>query len=336
MIIGITNQTSLTETRAAATPQTAALFHKLGFDVLVEKNAGLKAGFSDDEYKASTATIDNKGNILKKADILLYLKTPDLSDIKNIKTGAFLIGNLPNISEPKTITELKKRQITSFALEKLPRLSRAQPFDILSSQNNLSGYRAIIEAVGLSNQVAPMMITSAGSLAPLKFLIIGVGVAGLQAIATAKRLGGKVYASDPREEVKDQVKSLGATFVDDIKTIITQCDIIITSAFSANKKAPLIIDTSTIQHLPSGAVLIDMATQSGGNIEGSKDFEIVRIGDKIIYGNSNFAAKVPFSASKLFANNLYNFINSIYSPAQKTITPDFNDRLINEICITKG
>ena len=337
MIIGILNQTSEFETRTVATPQTVSLLKKLGFDIFIESNSGLSAGFDNDDYQNAGAAIHkNPTEIISKSNILLCLSAPKISDLKKLKPQTPLIGNFQDLTDTSALSDLQNKQITCFALEKLPRLSRAQPFDILSSQNNLAGYRAAVEAVELSGQAAPMMITSAGTLPPLKFLIIGAGVAGLQAIATAKRLGGKVYASDPREETKDQIKSLGATPVEDIKTILMQCNIIITSAFSAGKEAPLIITGAMLEQLPKGAVLIDMAAQYGGNIEGAKNFEIIRRDGRIIYGNSNLAAKIPYSASLLLANNFYNFINYIYSPENKTISPDFNDPLISGIVLTKG
>ena len=337
MIIGILNQTSEFETRTVATPQTVSLLKKLGFDIFIESNSGLSAGFDNDDYQNAGAAIHkNPTEIISKSNNLLCLSAPKISDLKKLKPQTTLIGNFQDLTDTSALSDLQKKQITCFALEKLPRLSRAQPFDILSSQNNLAGYRAAVEAVELSGQAAPMMITSAGTLPPLKFLIIGAGVAGLQAIATAKRLGGKVYASDPREETKDQIKSLGATPVEDIKTILMQCNIIITSAFSAGKEAPLIITGAMLEQLPKGAVLIDMAAQYGGNIEGAKNFEIIRRDGRIIYGNSNLAAKIPYSASLLLANNFYNFINYIYSPENKTISPDFNDPLISGIVLTKG
>lgn len=337
MIIGILNQTDDFETRTVATPQTVSRFKKLGFDIFIESNSGLSAGFDNNDYQNTGADIrKNSAEIINKSDILLYLSAPKLPDLKKLKPQTTLIGNFQDLTDTSILSDFHKKQITCFALEKMPRLSRAQPFDILSSQSNLAGYRAVIEAVGLSGQSAPMMITSAGTLPPLKFLIIGAGVAGLQAIATAKRLGGKVYASDPREETQEQIKSLGATPVEDIKTILTQCNVVITSAFSAGKEAPVIITETMLEQLPQGAVLIDMAAQYGGNIEGAENFEIIRRNGRTIYGNGNLAAKIPYSASILLANNFYNFINYIYSPENKTISPDFNDPLISGTTLTKG
>lgn len=337
MIIGAVNQTTSFETRVCLTPQTAAVLRKSGFDVLIEKSAGLKSGFSDNDYQNAGASVKSSSHeVCSQSDILLCLAMPEKTCLKNLKEQAIIVGNLENAdvgSLPKILTQKK---ITCLALEKLPRLSRAQPFDILSSQNNLSGYRAIIEAVHIAQKAAPMMITSAGTLPPLKFLIVGIGVAGLQAIATAKRLGGKVYASDPRAETKDQVQSLGATYIEDINGIISQCDIIISSAFSAGRQAPVIIDGNTLRQTPPTAVLIDMAAKFGGNIEGSKDNEAVFKDGRTIYGNSNFAAQIPYSSSTLLANNFYNFINYISSAEHKNVSLDFNDQIIREICVLKG
>lgn len=337
MIIGIIKETSPFETRVAATPQTTARFHQSGFTVMVEHNAGKASGFKNEAYLEAGAVIQqNAVDVLRQADVLLKIQAPALAEIKRLKPHAVIIGDFQNLSSSDALEKLKSLPVTCFALEKLPRLSRAQPFDILSSQNNLAGYQAVIRAAGFSSRIIPLMITSAGTIPPLKFLIVGVGVAGLQAIATAKRLGGKVYASDTREEVKDQVKSLGASFIEDITPFLPQADVIITSAFSAGKKAPLLITRNMLRTIPQGAVLIDMAAGFGGNIEGSVNFKAIYADNCIIYGNSNLAADIPASASLLFANNLYNFLMYIYSPEQTAVAPDFNDPLISETCIVKG
>ena len=205
-------------------------------------------------------------------------------------------------------------------MEKLPRISKTQGFDILSSQDSLSGYQAVIKASELLNRSIPMMITSAGTLAPIKFLILGIGVAGLQAIATAKRLGAKVYAHDIRSETKEQAQSLGAIFTENIDEIISQIDVVISSAFSPDKKAPVLIKKSTVKTMKKGSVLIDMAISNGGNIEGSKDYEVIDISGQKIYANSFLAAQIPQSASILYGNNLSNFIDYIdLRPNQKPL-----------------
>lgn len=336
MIIGCLNETSSTENRVTITPSTALKLKNLGFEIVIEKNAGLLSGFSDEEYINADATILTDSNkIIKQSDVIFCIHSLKKQQLLNIKPHSFIIGNLKDIINLNLLNQLKKKSINCLALEKLPRLSRAQPFDILSSQNNLSGYRAAIEAFVLSQKVVPMMITSAGTISPLKFLIIGTGVAGLQAIATAKRLGAKVYANDPRPEAKEQILSLGAIYLDNFISSIAQFDIIITSAFTPSKRAPIIINQKILKNLHPYHILIDMASAFGGNIHGSVDNQLIKTPNGIIYGNSNFASKVPHSASTLLSNNFYNFMSYIYSTDKKNIHLNFNDTIINTIYLTK-
>ena len=336
MIIGILKETFPEETRIAATPQTTASFQKAGFDVWIEQSAGIKAGFEDNLFKQSGAKIKkDKKEILKNADIILKINAPDKEETTLYKQKATLIGNLQNLSQP-VIESLKTKHAICFALEKMPRLSRAQPFDILSSQNNLAGYQAVIKAASLTKNIFPMMITSAGTLPPLKVLVIGIGVAGLQAVATAKRLGAKVYAYDIREEAKEQSQSLGAVFIENIKSFLPETNILITSAFSAGKKAPLLIKKADIDLMPAGAVLIDMAAEFGGNIEGSLNGKTILYQSKLIDGNSRLETEIPTSASILFANNLLNFVKFLTSNATDKISVDMTDPILKETCIMKG
>ena len=336
MIIGIIKETFPGETRVAATPATAGIFTNKGFKLLVEAGAGLAAGFPDVAYQKTGAVIcKTAAEILPQTDILLKIKAPASDEIALLRRRSLLIGDLQNLTQPQ-LKELRDKNICAFALERLPRISRAQPFDILSSQNNLAGYQAVIKSLVLGNRIAPLMITSAGTIPPLKFLIIGVGVAGLQAIATAKRLGGKVFASDPRPEVKEQVISLGAEFLPDFQPLLPQVDVIITAALTTERKAPKIITGKLLKKLSPGTVLIDMASDRGGNIENSLDNRIIRTENVIIYGGSLLAAEVPTTASMLFANNLCNFILQFYSAEQKAFVPDSGDPLITSTCLLKG
>ena len=336
MIIGFTAETSSFEKRVAVTPEAAVGYIRAGFTVYALSNCGHNAGFDDASYQQSSVIIKpNLSDILPHSDIVLKINAPSLQEIELLKPHSFLLGNMSNLSSAQ-ITKLRAKHITCFGLERLPRISRAQPFDILSSQNNLAGYQAVIKALSFSGRIAPMMITSAGTISPLKFLIIGAGVAGLQAAATAKRIGGKVYVSDPRPEVKEQVASVGALLIDDISTILPQINIIISSAFGPDKKAPLILTRRQLDILPQGSIIIDMASRYGGNIEGSLEHQNVPFSRGIIYGDSDLAAEVPTSASFLFANNLYNFIMSFYSADTKSLSPDFSDDIISSTCITKG
>lgn len=321
MIIGITNETSSLETRVSITPENVKKYISKGFKVMIETKAGILSDFDDKEYISAGAEIKkNSSEILQNSDILLRISPITADDLKNIKNSSIIIGNFQNSVTNDILEKIKSKSLNCFALERLPRISKAQSFDILSSQDSLSGYQAVIKTTQLLNRSIPMMITSAGTLAPIKFLILGIGVAGLQAIATAKRLGAKVYAFDIRSETKEQAQSLGAIFVDNINEILSQIDVVISSAFSPDKKAPILIKKSAVKAMKKGSVLIDMAISNGGNIEGSKSCEVIDISGRKIYANSNLVSQIPQSASILYANNLSNFIDYIsLKPDQKLI-----------------
>lgn len=336
MIIGLIKETAAFETRVAATPASAGNFIHAGFKILALSNCGQSSGFDDASYRDVGVTIKTSpADILSQADITLKVNAPTSTEIELIKPRSFLVGDMSSLTSTQ-VKQLKSKHITCFGLERLPRISRAQSFDILSSQNNLAGYQAVIKALSFSTKAAPMMITSAGTIPPLKFLIIGAGVAGLQAAATAKRVGGKVYVSDPRPEVKEQVSSVGASLITDISKLLPQINIIISSAFGPDKKAPLILKKPQLNLLPQGSVIIDMAARFGGNIEGSQDHQDIAFSHGIICGCSNLATEIPTSSSILFANNLCNFVLSCYSAATASFSPDFSDELISSTCITKG
>lgn len=337
MIVGILNETNPLETRVAATPETSLRMTKQGITVMIEQSAGIPSGFTDNDYIISGALIkSNAISILRQSDVLLKITSLSMTEAQYLKSKTTIIGNLHNLENSKVFLKLQSSNTTCFNLEKLPRISRAQPFDTLSSQNSLSGYQAVIYAAHLSKKIFPLMITSAGTVAPLKILIIGIGIAGLQAIATAKRLGAKVYAYDIRKDVQEQIKSLNAIFVSDLKSIIQEADIIITSAFSPTKQAPIIIDKNIIKNLKPTTILIDLAAEHGGNVEGSQNFKLIKTHNCLIYGNSNFAAEIPTTASSLFANNLANFLDYISTPDHSSLAPDFNDIIISETCILRG
>lgn len=334
MIIGITKETYLGETRVAAVPKTVAEFTKKGFKILLQHNAGQAAGFDNHAYRQSGAFIcSSAADILTQTDILLKIRAPNKSEISLLPNNRFIIGDLRNLTS-EAVALLHKKNITAFALNKLPRLSLSQPFDILSSQDNLSGYQAVLKSLSLGKRATPLMITSAGTVPPLKFLIIGIGVAGLQAVATAKRLGAKVFTSDIRPETAEQAKSLGAEFVTDFTQLLSQTDIVITAA--AGSPAPKIITNSMIKKLPAGAVLMDMAAAFGGNIVGSQNNTIRHISRKILCGCSDLATEIPNTASLLFANNLYNFAMQFYDSATMTFIPDNKNSLITSTKLPKG
>ena len=253
----------------------------------------------------------------------------------NIKKNAIIISDFKNTS-PQNFYQKTTPKITCIALNKLQRLSKYQPFDILTSQNSISGYQSVICASNLSPRVVPMMITAAGTIPPLKFLIIGTGIAGLQAIATAKRLGGKVFAFDTKTEAKQEIESLGAIYLKDYISQISNFDIIITSAFSSGKRAPLIIGEKELKQLTPETVLIDMVCANGGNITGSQNRKTVRKNNCIIYGNSEFATMLPHTASTLIANNFANFINHYTFGSKSSPSININHPEVKDILFLKG
>lgn len=362
MIIAALKERTPGETRVAITPETAQKYLDLGQDVIIEQGAGLAAGFHDNEYRNAGATIIKTAtDTVKQADLLLKIWAPLPSEIKLLKPGQVIIANFQSFSVSSQIDKIAQTGVTGFALERIPRISRTQSMDILSSQSNLAGYRAVIEAFALLPKAAPLLMTAAGTVAPAKVLVLGAGVAGLQAIATAKRLGAMVFASDSRPAVQEQVESLGGRFIaidadnniedrngyaktasagylrrqkSAITALLPQIDIIITTALVPGKPAPRLIDAAMLSKLPFHAVIIDMAAASGGNVTGSQDGIIKTLKGITIYGNSNLAALLPFSASRLFAQNIYNFLAAQYH--DQTFNFDFSDDIIKQVCIIKS
>lgn len=344
------------ETRVAITPNSAKHFIKSGFEVAIEKNAGLAASFRDQDYEHVGVSIQNKKNILEKANILLCINEPDPKDLEGLSQGALVIGHIDNEPESKLITWCKENQITLVSMNLIPRISRAQSMDSLSSQANLAGYRAVLEACSQFHRAIPMMMTAAGMIQPAKVLVLGAGVAGLQAIATAKRLGAVVYAFDVRRAAKEQVESLGAEFIEvsqdqDNETkggyasemseeykklqaeLIDQyaklADIIISTALIPGRKAPILLYQKTVEQMKPGSIVVDLATSRGGNCEVSVVDKTVKHGEVTIIGLSNMAGLVPATASELYANNLVHLINLLaQNPPEITLNP--NDEIIQQ------
>ncbi|MDR0677632.1 MAG: Re/Si-specific NAD(P)(+) transhydrogenase subunit alpha [Holosporaceae bacterium] len=319
--------------RVAVTPESVRKYLKQGIDVILPTNVGIEAGFSDEEYLKAGAKIEKKKNI-PDADIYLSVKPCFTKDIK-LKSGVCLVAMLSHIKKQ----EIEKRirdGISLFNLEKVPRITRAQSVDILSSQANLAGYRAVIEALYEYHRIIPLMMTAAGTIRPAKVLILGAGVAGLQAIATARRLGANVYAFDVRAAAKEQVESLGASFIevennDDGESVggyakemsidyqkrqaeklaqaIANSDIVISTAQIPGKPAPKLITKEMVKSMPIGSVIVDLATETGGNCALSEPDKIVHEGGVTIIGYTNLASRVADDASRLFAQNAFNFIS---------------------------
>lgn len=345
MKIAVLKEKALGETRVAITPDVAKLFIRDGFEVFVEKNAGMNAGFTDNQYKDVGAIISSVPlEIVSDADIILKVQPTPLEDTINevefAKKGAVIVGLLSpyhNTFLPQTYAE---KGLTALAMELVPRTTKAQTMDALSSQSNLAGYRAVIEAAYHFKRATPMFMTAAGTITAAKVLILGAGVAGLQAIATAKRLGAIVYAYDVRAASKEQVESVGAKFIqvenagsfegkggyagevtkdymkkqeEVLAEYAKKVDIIISTAQIPGKPAPRLLTKAMVASMNHGSVIVDLATSTGGNIEGSVKDQVADVGNAKIIGYSNLAMNVPYDASKLYAKNLYNFITHAFA-----------------------
>ena len=342
MRLAVPKETRAGETRVAATPESVKKFKSLGLEVVVQAGAGAAARVSDADYTAAGATIaPDAAGTLKDADIVLKVRGVESGEISQIKKGAVLAALLSPHAEKDAIAALASQGVTAFAMELLPRISRAQAMDVLSSQANLAGYKAVIDSAGAFGRAFPMMMTAAGTITAAKAFIMGVGVAGLQAIATARRLGAVVSATDVRSATKEQIESLGAKpiFVESVAGIegegaggyatemspeyqkaqaelvsahIAKQDIVITTALIPGRAAPRLINDAQIASMKPGSVIFDLAVAQGGNVEGSRPDEVViKHGVKII-GYTNTPAHLPADASALFSRNLFNFLSAFW------------------------
>ena len=364
MIVATVKEKNEFENRVSITPDTCKSYIKAGLDVIIEKNAGYNASFLDSVYKDSGAKVLDREQVLQQADILINVSTMlENSDLEILKNKAVIVGGFNPYENSDKIQKIIGKNLSLISLDFLPRISRAQSMDILSSQANLAGYKAVIEASSIFKKALPMMMTAAGTIIPAKCLVLGAGVAGLQAIATAKRLGCVVSAFDVRPEVEEQVNSLGAKFVkveDETNTkeaqtvyakemsedykekqlkaihdVAINMDIIISTALIPGKKAPLLIDSNTIMQMKSGSVLIDLASSSGGNIEGSKIGEKVNINDCIVYAPTNLPSLIAYDASLLFSKNIFNFISNFITE-NKTFDIEAKDELLLKTILVKN
>lgn len=362
MILGSVNDSDIVEKRIPISPDTIKKYIASGFSVQVEKDFGKNSNIQDVELQNLGAKVLNKEEIYKTSDILIKINCPSDAEISLIKDGAVLIGSFfPHLNKDK-INKLLKKNIKIFSLELLPRITRAQSMDILSSQANLAGYKAVIDSVYEFNRAVPMMMTAAGTITPAKFFIIGAGVAGLQAIATAKRLGGVVSATDVRSASKEQVESLGGKFVfvesaknletsggyakeldqdekkkqeELLKTTIKIQDIVICTALIPGKKAPRIVSEEMVKSMKSGSVICDLAVEQGGNSAFSEPGKVNVVNGVKIIGYKNFPGRISESASTLFAKNILNFLEIIYDKVGKKLKIDENDEIIKAVYINK-
>ncbi len=364
MKIAILKESLGGENRVAATPETVKKFIALGADIAVEKGAGVNASIADDDYKEMGAAIGARAATLKDADIVMGVNGPTPASLKGMKKGAWLIAGLNPFGERKRVDAYAKLGIEALAMEFMPRITRAQSMDILSSQSNLSGYKAVLEAASHYGRAFPMMMTAAGTVSAAKCFVMGVGVAGLQAIATARRLGAQVSATDVRAATKEQIQSLGAKpiFVESVEGIegegsggyatemseeyqkaqaqlvsshIAKQDIVITTALIPGRPAPKLISDAQIKTMRSGSVIVDLAAEQGGNVAGAKAGEVVEKHGVKIVGASNMPSLLAADSSALFSRNLYNFLSAYWDKeAGQPVLPD-DDEVTIAIRLTK-
>jgi proton-translocating NAD(P)+ transhydrogenase subunit alpha len=364
MKISVPKETHPGETRAALTPDGAAKLAKLGAQVKVEAGLGLAAGFADDAYAKAGATIStDRQNLISSGDMVLRLRKPPVDEIAWLKPGSVHASFLDPFNEKELIQKFAERGVSSISMELIPRTTRAQKMDVLSSQANLGGYEAVILAARYANKIFPMMTTAAGTILPAKVFIIGVGVAGLQAIATAKRLGAKVTAYDTRPVVEEQVKSLGAQFFkidlgetgqtkdgyaqalteeqvrkqrDAMRKTCGESDVVITAAQVFGRRAPVLVTAEMLNAMKPGSVVVDLAVETGGNVEGVVYDQVTdRNGVKIV-GIANLPARVPLHASQVYAANLVSLVEEFWDKQNKNFVLKLDDEIIKGCLVTHG
>jgi NAD(P) transhydrogenase subunit alpha len=352
------------ETRAPMTPEGAAKLVKLGAQVEVQPGLGLAAGFSDDAYvKAGATLVPDRKALLQSADVVLRLRKPPIEEIALLKPGAIHASLLDPFNERELVQKFAEAGTSAISMEFIPRTTRAQKMDVLSSQANLGGYEAVILAARYSNKIFPMMTTAAGTILPSKVFIIGVGVAGLQAIATAKRLGAKVTAYDTRPVVEEQVKSLGAQFLkidigetgqtkegyakalteeqiqkqrDAMRKTCGESDVVITAAQVFGRKAPVLVTAEMLDAMKPGSVVVDLAVETGGNVEGIQYDKITdRKGVKLV-GIANLPGRAPLHASQVYASNLVNLLEEFWDKTAKAFVLKLDDEIIKGCLVTHG
>jgi H+-translocating NAD(P) transhydrogenase subunit alpha len=371
MKIAITKERRAHERRVAATPDTVKKFTALGFTVAIEQGAGEASRIPDRDYQAAGATIEaDTATLLRDADIVLKVQRPlltgegDIDELALIKGGALLIAMLSPYADPSAINQYAQAGITAMTLEFVPRITRAQSMDVLSSQSNLAGYRAVLEAINVYDRAMPMMMTAAGTIAPARVMVLGAGVAGLQAIATARRLGAIVSATDVRAASKEQVESLGGKFVmvdsDEVKNAETaggyakemsddykrrqaelvaetlkKQDIAICTALIPGRKAPTLINDEMVYSMRPGSVIVDLAAEQGGNCTLTKAGEIVEVNGVSIIGLLNIPSRLSADASALYAKNCLNFITPMVN-ADKQLAVNWQDEIIAATVLTRA
>ncbi|HEY4123720.1 MAG TPA: Re/Si-specific NAD(P)(+) transhydrogenase subunit alpha [Rhizomicrobium sp.] len=353
------------EARVAATPETVKKLKTLGLDIAIERDAGAGAKIADADYEAAGATIaPDAASALSNADIVFKVRGPEVNEIAAMKKGAVYASLLSPFTEKETIAALATAGVTAFAMEMLPRISRAQSMDVLSSQANLAGYKAVIDAAAQFGGAMPMMMTAAGTIAPARVFIMGVGVAGLQAIATAKRLGAIVSATDVRPATKEQVESLGGTFVavmDEefaqaqtaggyakemskdyqakqaalVSEHIKKQDIVITTALIPGRKAPVLVTEEMVKTMKPGSIIVDLAAEQGGNCPLTKPNEVTEAFGVTLMGYTNLPARLAVDTSSLYSRNLFNFVSLIVDKKTGALALNWDDEIVKGAGLTR-
>ena len=364
MKIAVLKETAPGETRCAAIPETVKKFIGLGAEVAVEAGAGASAGVSDAEFEAAGAKVADRKATLSSADVVLCINGPDAAALKGAAAGAILVGALDPLRRKEAVEAYASAGLQALAMEWMPRITRAQSMDILSSQSNLAGYKAVVDAAAAFGRAFPMMMTAAGTVSPAKVFVMGVGVAGLQAIATAKRLGAQVSATDVRSATKEQIQSLGAKpiFVENVAGIegegqggyatemspeyqkaqaelvsshIAKQDIVIKTALIPGRPAPRLISDAQLATMRPGSVIVDLAAEAGGNVEGCIAGETVEKHGVAVIGASNLARTLAADASALFSRNLYNFLSAFWDKEKNAPELPDDDEIVKAIRLTK-
>src|ERR1700751_2006654 len=363
MKIAVAKEIDPSEPRVAASPDTVKKFKALGADIVVEPGAGLKSGLPDSEFTAAGAAVS--ADALKDADIIIKVRRPLPDELAGYKRGALVVAIMDPYGNDAALKQMADAGISAIAMELMPRITRAQSMDVLSSQANLAGYRAVIDAAEEYGRALPMMMTAAGTVPAAKVFIMGVGVAGLQAIATARRLGAVVTATDVRPATKEQVESLGAKFLavedEEFKNAQTaggyakemskeyqakqaaltaehvkKQDMVITTALIPGRPAPKLVSADTVKSMKPGSVLVDLAVERGGNVEGAKAGKVVETDGIKIVGYTNVAGRVAQSASNLYARNLFSFIETMLDKPNKTLAVNWDDELVKATALTRN
>lgn len=362
MNIAVPKEVHPGETRVALIPEHIAKLVEMGAHITVETGIGQKLNFSDEDYAKAGASLEaNRSNLLQAADMVLRIRKPAMEEVALLKEESIYVSMLDPFNERELVEALMNKRVASISMEMIPRITRAQKMDVLSSQANLAGYVAVIIAAERLDKIFPMMMTPAGTISPARVFVIGVGIAGLQAIATAKRLGARVDAFDTRPVVEEQVKSLGARFVkidlgetgqtkdgyakaltdeqlqkqrEGMAKVCAASDVVITTAQVFGKKAPLIITEDMVAGMSKGSVLVDLAVETGGNVAGSQPDQEVDVDGVRIIGLANLPGEVAINASQMFSSNLFALVAEFWNEEEKRFHLDFEDEIIKGCVIT--